>query len=148
VDTQAPDVTTAVGTPTLPALSGPERLVLAGEPPSARAARQFAHEYVMHSVPDAAADYVDTIVLVTSELVTNSIRYGTEPGDRFELAVHTRDGRTRIEVRDPVRRRPQPRPASQERDRGRGLLILDGLCHWGVDEAAFGKTVWAEVIAP
>ncbi|SEE22077.1 Anti-sigma regulatory factor (Ser/Thr protein kinase) [Streptomyces sp. 2224.1] len=125
----------------------PRQLVLAGEPQSARQARQFARDYVMRSEPGAAEDYVDTIVLVTSELVTNSIRYGTEPGDALALTLHTRRGRTRVEVRDPVRRRPQPRPESHKRDRGRGLLILDELCHWGVDDAAFGKVVWAEVIA-
>jgi len=136
------------GTPTLPSHPGrSERLVLPGEPQSAHTARKFAREHVLHSEPDAAEDYVDAIELVTSELVTNSIRYGTEPGDSFALKLHTRRGRTRIEVRDPVRRRPQPRPESDKRDRGRGLLILDGLCHWGVDDAAFGKVVWAEVIA-
>ncbi|MFZ3595919.1 ATP-binding protein [Streptomyces sp. BH104] len=124
-----------------------QQLVLAGEPQSAYAAREFARAYVMQREPGATADYVDTIVLVTSELVTNSIRYGTKPGDSFALRLHTRHGRTRVEVRDPVRRHPQPRPESHGRDRGRGLLILDGLCHWGVDDAAFGKTVWAEVIA-
>ncbi|MFZ3562895.1 ATP-binding protein [Streptomyces sp. BH097] len=124
----------------------PRQVVLAGKPQSAHEAREFAREYVMQREPGAAEDYVDTIVLVTSELVTNSIRYGTEPGDSFSLRLHTRHGRTRVEVRDPVRRRPQPRPESPGRDRGRGLLILDGLCHWGVDDAAFGKTVWAEVI--
>ena len=125
----------------------PRQLVLAGEPQSAREARQFVREHVLRSAPGAAEDYVDTIVLVTSELVTNSIRYGTEPGDALALTLHTRHGRTRVEVRDPVRRRPQPRPESHKRDRGCGLLILDGLCHWGVDDAAFGKVVWAEVIA-
>lgn len=125
----------------------PRKLVLAGEPQSASAARKFAREHVLHAEPDAPDDYVDTVVLVTCELVTNSIRYGTEPGDALALTLHTRGSRTRVEVRDPVRRRPQPRPESHKRDRGRGLLILDGLCHWGVDEVEFGKVVWAEVIS-
>ncbi|WP_016908361.1 ATP-binding protein [Streptomyces xiaopingdaonensis] len=125
----------------------PRELVLTGEPQSAREAREFAREYVMQSEPTASEDYVDAIVLVTSELVTNSIRYGTEPGDSLALKLHTCHGRTRVEVRDPVRRRPQLRPESHKRDRGRGLVILDGLCHWGVDDVAFGKIVWAEVIA-
>lgn len=131
----------------IPRSDQPQELVLTGEPQSAREARQFAREYMMQSEPIASEEYVDAIVLVTSELVTNSIRYGTEPGDSFALKLHTRHGRTRVEVRDPVRRRPQPRPESHKRDRGRGLVILDGLCHWGVDEAVFGKVVWAEVIA-
>ncbi|WP_030897932.1 ATP-binding protein [Streptomyces sp. NRRL F-5126] len=125
----------------------PRELVLAGEPQSASTAREFVREYVMKSERAVCEDYVDAIVLVTSELVTNSIRYGTEPGDSLMLRLHTHHGRTRVEVRDPVRRRPQQRPESHKRDRGRGLLIVDGLCHWGVDDAAFGKVVWAEVIA-
>jgi hypothetical protein len=46
-----------------------------------------------------------------------------------------------------VRRHPHPRPASQHRERGRGLIILDALCAgaWGVEEIPFGKAVWAEI---
>ncbi|MFF2650404.1 ATP-binding protein [Streptomyces sp. NPDC058045] len=124
----------------------PRQLVLAGKPQSASAARQFAREYVLHCTPDADEDHVDTVLLVTSELVTNAIRYGTEPGDSFALTLDSRDSVTRVEVRDPVRRHPRRRPESHMRDRGRGLLILDGLCPaWGVDDALFGKVVWAEV---
>lgn len=48
-----------------------------------------------------------------------------------------------------MRRKPQPRPESDARDRGRGLIILDALCiDWGVIPAPFGKSVWAEVKAP
>ncbi|MEU3193261.1 ATP-binding protein [Streptomyces sp. NPDC006992] len=128
-------------------LDQPRELVLPGVPQSAREARQFAREYVMRTEPTASDDYVDAIVLATSELVTNSIRYGTEPGDSLALKLHTCHGRTRVEVRDPVRRRPRLRSESHSREGGRGLVILDGLCHWGVDEAPFGKVVWAEVIA-
>ncbi|MFI7008889.1 ATP-binding protein [Streptomyces sp. NPDC050145] len=136
-------------TAALPEFAGlPERLVLAGEPRSARTARKFAREYLLHHEPDAIDAYVVTIELVTSELVTNAVRYGTEPGDTLALTLVSLYGRTRIEVRDPVRRRPHARPESGNRGRGRGLLILDKLCHWGVDDAAFGKTVWAEVSAP
>ncbi len=131
-----------------PADGPPSVLVLAGEPESASAARRFVREFVRHHAPDASEDYVETVVLVTCEIVTNSIRYGTEPGDSLQLALDTDDARTRVEVQDPVRRHPQPRPESQQRDRGRGLIILDALCsEWGITDAPFGKTVWAEVKA-
>ncbi|MFE4057387.1 ATP-binding protein [Streptomyces sp. NPDC059096] len=125
----------------------PPMLLLVKEPQSARAARRFAIEHFAHHVPDAPEDYVDAVVLITCELVTNAIRYGTEPGDSLALVLDVDDGRARVEVQDPVRRRPQPRPESAERDRGRGLLILDMLCPgaWGVDDRPFGKAVWAEV---
>ncbi|MBW8735918.1 MAG: ATP-binding protein [Streptomyces turgidiscabies] len=127
----------------------PPILLLASEPESARAARKFVREYVGYHVPEASEDHVETVVLVTCELVTNSIRYGTEPDDLVRVVIDADDGRTRVEVHDPVRRRPRVRPESDQRDRGRGLLILDFLCHrWGVTDIPLGKAVWAEVKAP
>lgn len=131
-----------------PADGPPSVLVLPGEPESASAARGLVREFVRHHAPNASEDHVEAVVLVTCEIVTNSIRYGTEPGDSLQLALDTDDTRTRVEVQDPVRRRPQPRPESQQRDRGRGLIILDALCsEWGVNDVPLGKTVWAEVQA-
>lgn len=132
-----------------PQLDSPPILLLASEPESARAAREFVREYVRYHVPGASEDYVETVVLVACELVTNSIRYGTEPDDFVRVVLDADDGRTRVEVHDPVRRRPRVRPESEERDRGRGLIILDALCpgSWGVNDIALGKSVWAEVKA-
>lgn len=127
----------------------PPVLLLASEPKSAKVAREFAREYVVHHFPDASDDYVDTVVLVACELVTNSIRYGTRPDDSVRVELDTDDTRTRVEVHDAVRRRPRPRPESDQRDRGRGLIILDALCPgaWGVNDTRDGKAVWAEVKA-
>ncbi|GCD36960.1 anti-sigma regulatory factor [Streptomyces chrestomyceticus JCM 4735] len=124
-------------------------LTLAGDCQSARLARQFVREYIACHVPGASTDHVDRVTLVVSELVTNSIRYGTEPGDSLRLVLDADGGRTRVEVHDPVRRRPRTRPESGVRTRGRGLLVLDALCPgtWGVDNIPLGKSVWAEVPA-
>ncbi|MFK8847276.1 ATP-binding protein [Streptomyces sp. Ac-502] len=124
-------------------------LTLAGDPQSARLARTFVREYIACHVPGASADHIDRVTLVTSELVSNSIRYGTEPGDSLRLVLDADGGRTRVEVHDPVRRRPRTRPESGVRTRGRGLLVLDALCpgSWGVDAIPLGKSVWAEVKA-
>jgi hypothetical protein len=83
------------------------------------------------------------------ELVTNAVRYGTEPGDSFRVVLDADATRTRVEVHDPVRRHPHRRADSTERSRGRGLVILDALCPgaWGVEDAPMGKAVWAEVPA-
>ncbi|MFF7234388.1 ATP-binding protein [Streptomyces sioyaensis] len=132
-----------------PPIGPPPILIMEGAPESARAAREFVREFMAFHVPDASEDYVETAVLVACEMVTNSIRYGTEPGDSIQLTLDADHTRTRVEVQDPVRRRPHPRPESHKRDRGRGLIILDALCvDWGHTEAPFGKTVWAEVKAP
>ncbi|MFE0132815.1 ATP-binding protein [Streptomyces sp. NPDC059037] len=124
-------------------------LLLPSEPESASTAREFVREHVGHHVPDAGEAYVDNVLLITSELVTNSIRYGTKPDDSVRLVIDTDDRRTRIEVHDPIRRRPRPRPESDQHDRGRGLIILDALCpgQWGVFDTPPGKAVWAEVKA-
>ncbi|MER7788734.1 ATP-binding protein [Streptomyces sp. NPDC097640] len=126
----------------------PPVLLLEGAPESAGAAREFVREFIRYHVPDASDDYLETVVLVACEMVTNSIRYGTEPGDSIRVTLDADDTRTKVEVQDPVRRHPHPRPKSHDRDRGRGLIILDALCTaWGVTDAPPGKVVWAEVKA-
>ncbi|MFD5255631.1 ATP-binding protein [Streptomyces bobili] len=137
----------ALPAPPTPRPALPNVLLLASDPRSAGVARDFVREYVGHPVPYASTEHVDICLLVTSELVTNSIRYGTEPGDLVRLVLDSDDDRTRVEVHDPVRRRPRRRPVSARRDRGRGLLILDALCpdRWEVSDRPMGKAVWAEV---
>ncbi|MEU7376601.1 ATP-binding protein [Streptomyces albidoflavus] len=131
-------------------LGGPPfTLVLISEPQSARSARLFVRQYLAYYLPGASDEHVQTVALVACELVTNAIRYGTGPGDSLRIVLDADEERTRVEVRDPVRRHPRRRPASEERERGRGLLLLDALCpqSWGVSDVPFGKTVWAEVSA-
>lgn len=147
-DSQKAIQDTGPASPTLQ-VGPPPILLLASAPESVRAARKFVREYVGYHVPGASEDHVENVVLVTCELVTNSIRYGTEPDDLVRVVIDADDTRTRVEVHDPVRRRPRVRPESDKRDRGRGLLILDSLCpgSWGVEDIPLGKAVWAEVKA-
>ncbi|MFE6765245.1 ATP-binding protein [Streptomyces sp. NPDC057689] len=132
-----------------PPAGPPPSLLLASEKQSAAHARAFVREYIGHYNPDASAEHTDTAVLVTSELVTNAYRYGTEPGDLISVVLDADGARTRIEVHDPVRRAPRHRAGGNARDneRGRGLFILDALCpnRWGVGDRPLGKFVWAEV---
>lgn len=124
----------------------PPQLLLVSCPESVRAARDFAREFVAYHVPGAAEEYVENVRLIVSELVTNSVRYGTEPGDSVLLVLAVADSYVRVEVRDPMRRRPCFRGASDERGRGRGLFIVAALAaRWGVAERPFGKAVWAQV---
>ncbi len=148
-DTDQKAIRDATLTPPPPQVGPPSTLLLTSGPESARSAREFVRAYVRHHVPKAIEDHVENVVLITCELVTNSIRYGTEPDDLVRLVIDADDSRTRVEVHDPVRRRPRVRPESAERDRGRGLLILDSVCagRWGVTEIPLGKAVWAEVKA-
>ncbi|MER6085538.1 ATP-binding protein [Streptomyces sp. NPDC013157] len=127
----------------------PPVLLLASEPQSAKAARLFVSDFIAHHTPDASRDHIDAVALVTCELVTNSLRYETDPDDPVRLVIDTDGSRTRVEVHDPLGRHPRLRPISVERDRGRGLLILDALCsgRWGVGNLPWGKSIWAEVSA-
>lgn len=108
-------------------------------------ARVYARKAVEHAVSDPDDEYAFAVMLVVSELVTNAVRYGSEPGDHLRVIVHATDTRTRIQVHDPVRREPRLRPESDERCRGRGLYIVDALGTWGSTRRPFGKAVWAEV---
>ncbi|MFE3828411.1 ATP-binding protein [Streptomyces sp. NPDC059092] len=129
-----------------PPAGPPPQLLLVGAPESVRAARRYVREFVAYHLPDTGETCVDDLQLVVSELVTNAVRYGTEPGDSVLVVLAVTDTCVRVEVRDPVRRRPRFRVASQERDRGRGLLIVEALAEcWGVADRPFGKAVWAEV---
>lgn len=109
-------------------------------------------EFLLSHAPHVPVSHVDDAVLVASELVTNAVRYGTEPGDLVRLVIDLDfpATRTRIEVHDPVRRRPKPRPDSTVRQRGRGLLVVRELCgeRWGVGDIPLGKRVWAEIALP
>ncbi|MCN9244121.1 ATP-binding protein [Streptomyces sp. RY43-2] len=125
----------------------PPMLLLASEPQSVGQARAFVREFIGYHSPGLPEAHVDAVVLVTSELVTNAYRYGTEPGDMIQLVLAAKTDRTRVEVHDPVRRVPRHRLASAERDRGRGLVIPDALCpkSWGCGDRPLGKFVWAEI---
>jgi anti-sigma regulatory factor (Ser/Thr protein kinase) len=88
-------------------------------------------------------DVVETVELLTSEVVTNAIVHARAAP---ELVVRLSGARVRIEVHDaspavPVRRLAGPYAAS-----GRGIAIVDGLAgNWGVEHVPDGKRVWFEV---
>ncbi|MBC2874738.1 ATP-binding protein [Streptomyces sp. TYQ1024] len=108
-------------------------------------ARAYAREAVKLAVADPNDAYMFAVTLVVSELATNSVRYGSNPGDRLRIIVDATDTRTRIEVYDSVRREPRLRPMSEECPRGRGLHIVDACATWGTTHRPIGKAVWAEV---
>ncbi len=97
-------------------------------------------------------DPVDLLVLLTDELVTNSVIHARTP---LRVDVFAGADRIRVEVADESPAVPAPRgPARVEEDTdiahvpegGRGLHLLDALAsRWGVDALAGGKRVWFEV---
>ncbi|MEU0102240.1 ATP-binding protein [Streptomyces sp. NPDC006267] len=124
----------------------PPQLICDAVPESIRPARRYVREAVAYQEPGVTADALDALELLASELATNAVRYGTEPGDSIRVVVDAGPGRCRVEVHDTRRKRPYVRPVSDERGRGRGLHLVGLLAEsWGTADRAFGKIVWAVV---
>ncbi len=115
--------------------------VLAPSLTAPREARQFSRRSLAGA--GVAADVVGVVELLTSELVTNAVRYSDGP---IGLSLRERPAGLRVLVSDgspvpPIARHPAPTDLS-----GRGMLIIDALAsRWGVDPELDGKTVWFEL---
>ncbi|MFF4850905.1 SpoIIE family protein phosphatase [Streptomyces sp. NPDC001194] len=79
--------------------------------------------------------------LMLSELVTNAVRYGTEP-----IQVRLVHDRALIcEVSDGSNTAPHLRRAASTEEGGRGLFLVAQLARaWGTRYTAQGKVIWAE----
>ncbi|MGV9342210.1 SpoIIE family protein phosphatase [Streptomyces sp. NPDC003688] len=94
----------------------------------------------------ALSEAAFTAELVVSELVTNAIRYGSQPV-RLRL-IHDAD-RLICEVSDASHTAPHLRRAKTFDEGGRGLLLVAQLTErWGSRHTAEGKTIWAELALP
>ena len=105
-----------------------------------RAARAFV---VRQLTKEQAADsaMIDDVVLVASELVTNSVRAGAT---RVEIDVRTRAGQLDLVVEDDADGWPEPMDVDDESTTGRGLQIVAQVAdRWKVDRRRRGKRVVA-----
>lgn len=95
----------------------------------------------------ADGDVLDSVVLVTSELVTNAVRHaGAEP---IAIRIRLRGKVLRIDVQDFSSRLPQSRLPAPADENGRGLLIVAALAsRHGVQVTPTGKRCWAELPVP
>jgi two-component sensor histidine kinase len=89
-------------------------------------------------------EQLDDIMLLTNELVTNSVMHAAS--DSIEIRIHVEDALIRVEVADAdTKALPAPQDAGYEDVSGRGLLMLDLIAdHWGVDVNK-RKAVWFEL---
>lgn len=110
---------------------------------SVRAARQFVSE----TLSDLPAAFVEDIVLMVSELATNSI---THAESDFTLRLETDGASLRIEISDSGIDLPRKRSPRVDEPYGRGLHIVDTISEsWGVELGAEGgKTIWIIVPLP
>jgi serine/threonine-protein kinase RsbW len=89
------------------------------------------------------ADDFENALLLTSELVTNSVRHSAS--NWIELAITVETDRLRIEVSDEGDQPIRPRPADNNNHGGWGLTLVAELStRWGVERHATGKTIWLE----
>ena len=118
------------------------RTMLTPHPTSVGAARRFVRDVLMsRQVSDGV---VETVELLTSEVVTNAIVHGRSGP---QLAVDVGDHLVRVAVGDLSPQLPVRRQARLDDVSGRGVVIIDELASaWGVERERNGaKRVWFEV---
>ena len=110
------------------------------DPGSARVARDF----VVTAMSQWRARAQDDIaILLTSELVTNSLLHAPS---LIRLTVRLNGLHLRVEVGDTNPRVPQLRHYSAESGTGRGLRLIEDLASsWGTEATPHGKVVWFEL---
>ncbi len=85
----------------------------------------------------------DTALLLTSELVTNAVKYG---GEHIVLTVREEREAVTVEVYDDGPRAPEVGAGAPQAEGGRGLRLVAALAHeWGTVSGAPsrpGKIVW------
>lgn len=114
---------------------------LPADPASAAAARRFVSDVLTEW---DAPHLLDTVLLLTSELVTNAVLY---TADEVDLRLVLSSRRLRVEVVDSSGERPvRLRSVDPGATSGRGLLLVEALAErWGVDVHGVGKAVWFEL---
>jgi len=110
-----------------------------------------ARLFVASTLADRGQDsLVDTVVLLTSEVVTNAVLHGGPyclPGE-IVLWLDSTGSTVRVEVRDHNVALPIVGDALGLGLSGRGMYLLDRLASaWGVTADISGKWVWFEVHA-
>ncbi|MCE6995512.1 ATP-binding protein [Saccharothrix sp. S26] len=117
--------------------SEPLVLELTGDVPELAAVRRWTGEVLSDLTEDEIAD----ARLVVSELVSNAYEHGRHP---LHVRLHRARNLIRIEVTDLSPQVPIVGRSSVRVTRGRGMVLVDRLCHrWGAVRHAVGKTVWA-----
>lgn len=86
----------------------------------------------------------DDLQLISSELVTNAMRYSKGP---IKVRLKIRGSRVRVEVTDSNPDEvPEALDAGETLSHGRGLPLIDAIAaSWGVVKHSKSKTVWAEL---
>lgn len=91
----------------------------------------------LDALPD---DSRETVLLLTTELLTNAVRHASGP---ITLRMTWGDDGVRVEVHDHSFERPVLKRPDRDAIGGRGLLLVEALAgQWGVTPNGSGKSVW------
>ena len=118
-------------------------LELPAEPHSAKVARDAIAGLDGHLGP-----VFGDVVLLISELVTNSVRHaGLDASQPLQLSVAADGDLVRLAVRDPGPGfRPPAPPTDPEHVGGWGLVLVDQMAErWGVERDGDSTVVWCEL---
>jgi anti-sigma regulatory factor (Ser/Thr protein kinase) len=140
----------AAGHPVSPQRAGlilgvPQRLVIAGRPEQVSAARAFIRQVLGGDHPG-----VDRVTLLTSELVTNSVRHSDSrhDGGTVTITVTAAPDSIRVEVIDdggPTA--PTLRPGDDLTENGRGLRLVGAYAlTWDYRQSTAGTHTWFECL--
>jgi anti-sigma regulatory factor (Ser/Thr protein kinase) len=117
---------------------------LPGAPSASRWARAFAAAVLGRQHPAG-----ETVVLLLSELVTNSVRHSASglPGRTVTVTVLSDGEVTRVHVTDRSGATvPALRPGVSGAEGGRGLYLVDSLAaSWGFEQDGDHTTTWFEL---
>lgn len=117
-------------------------LELSGGPEIVGTARHWARSAVLAWHGDGPC--VDTVTLVTSELVTIALMHAIPP---MRLRLRGAPGKVYVEVFDHGHDRPRLQVGELDDEHGQGMLVVDAIAHrWGSRSSGGGKVVWAEVL--
>lgn len=120
-------------------------LAIAHEPASAALVRHsIAADLAGEQI---AADCIDDVVLVASELVSNAVTHVPTPlAADLQVSWELQPDSVVVRVVDDSPELPRRRTTNESDTRGRGLFIVAAIAlDWGVRRTGTGKQVWARV---
>ncbi len=118
------------------------RLDVPPEPSAVSRVRAFVRSALAGAINEEA---LDTVLLLTSEVVTNAILHARTPS---EVRLIRLPEAVRVEVADGSTLLPERRFFDFDSASGRGLAIVEAVAaRWGIEPAGAHKTVWFELPA-
>ncbi|MFH8984077.1 ATP-binding protein [Streptomyces varsoviensis] len=117
-------------------------------------ARHAVRDLLDHQRVPATDDLVQNLLLIVSELVTNSVRHAALLSPEIAVEVSIGAKWVRVAVEDDHPYRPKALEADEDRIGGRGLLLVKTVTYEAGGEcdvehtASGGKVIWAALPLP